>query len=317
MPEDNPGGGTETEECMYGWRVRGIEAALARRGLTEGPLTIEQLTDLGHLDQYHYYGTDACDEAISVLDLDDGRTVLDVGSGVGGPARYLAAETCCRVHGVEIRTELVEIARELTERVGLDDQVRFSAASVASVTLPDERYDHLIAWLVLLHLDDRVSVLSKCRRALRPGGTAFVEAFVTEDPSPSDRRALRDTVEVPDPVSEAGLVRQFEQAGFEDIVTCDLTEPWTRWATVRYDRFQERREQFVALHGRATYKRRARFYRTIRDLFTDGAVRGVRLTARTPGPDPLALSNRTRTKLSDRDPTAVLESDNPAAQRRS
>jgi cyclopropane fatty-acyl-phospholipid synthase-like methyltransferase len=304
---------SDAEGCMYSWRVRAVEAALAERGLSAGPLTVEQLTALGHLDQYHYYGTDACDEAIAVLGLDADRHVLDIGSGIGGPARYLAAETGCRVHGVEVRPELVGTARELTARTGLDDRVAFSADSAVSVALDDDRYDHLVAWLVLLHIDERVSALSNCRRALRPGGTAFVEALATDDPSPADRRALRDVVKMADPVSETGLVDQFHAAGFEEVVTCDLTEPWTRWTAVRYDRFRDRREQFVDLHGQATYERRVEFYRTVRDLFADGAVRGIRLTARVPGPDPLALDGRDQTTLSGRDPVAVLEGDSESS----
>lgn len=319
MPADNvwhmPDPDTETQDdsdgCMYSWRVRGIEAALAERGLSEGPLTVQQLTALGHLDQYHYFGTDACDEAIATLELDERCRVLDVGSGVGGPARYLAAETGCRVHGVEIRAELVETARSLTERVGLDDRVAFTADSIGTVELPEGGFDSLVAWLVLLHLSNRESVLSRCHTALRPGGTAFVEALVTDDPSATQRRQLREEIEVPEPVSERELVGEFRAAGFEDVVTCDLTDAWRRWTTVRYDRFRSRREQFVALHDRPTYERRAAFYRTVRDLFADGAVRGVRLTARTPGEDPRPLSGRERTNLCDRDPTAILEGDRP------
>lgn len=306
MP-DRSGTERDADGYMYSWRVRGVEAALAERGLSEGPLTVEQLTALGHLDQYHYYGTEACDEAISVLGLDEHRRLLDVGSGIGGPARYLAAETGCRVHGVEIRSNLVDTARELTERTDLDDRVRFTAGSINDADLAADRYDHMIAWLVLLHLTDRPAVLSKCRAALRPGATAFVEAFVTDDPSEENRRRLQEVVEVPDPVSETELCEEFRTAGFEDIVICDLTDAWTRWTAVRYDRFRDRREQFVDLHGHETYDRRAEFYRTVRDLFADGAVRGVRLTARTPGPNPLPLSARGESRLSERDPVAVLE----------
>jgi cyclopropane fatty-acyl-phospholipid synthase-like methyltransferase len=300
---------SDSEGCMYSWRVRAVEAALAQRGLSAGPLSVDQLTALGHLDQYHYYGTDACDEAIAVLGVDADRHVLDIGSGIGGPARYLAAETGCRVHGVEVRPDLVEAARELTRRTGLDDRVAFSADSAASAALDDDQYDHLVAWLVLLHIEERVAALSNCRRALRPGGTAFVEALVTDDPSPADRRDIQTVVEMRDPVSEAGLVDQFHAAGFADVVTCDLTDAWTRWTAVRYDRFQNRREQFVDLHGQTTYERRVEFYRTVRDLFAGGAVRGIRLTARVPGSDPLAFDGRDRTALSGRDPEAVLETD--------
>ncbi len=293
--------------CMYSWRVTGIEAALFERGLSEGPLTVQDLTELGHLDQYHYYGTDACDEAISVLGLDESRQLLDIGSGIGGPARYSAAETGCSVHGIEIRPELVAAAQDLTGRVGVADRVRFTAGSINDVSLEANKYDNMIAWLVLLHLTDRPAVLTKCQSALRPGGTAFVEAFVTDNPSTRNLRRLQEIVEAPEPVSETELRDEFRTAGFVDIVTCDLTDAWTRWTDVRYDQFQTRRQQFVDLHGREIYDHRIEFYRTVRDLFADGAVRGVRLTARAPGPNPLPLSNRQQTALSDRDPAAILE----------
>jgi Cyclopropane fatty acid synthase and related methyltransferases len=293
---------------MYSWRVTGIEAALSERGLSEGPLTVQDLTELGHLDQYHYYGTDACDEAISVLGLDESRQLLDIGSGIGGPARYAAAETGCHVHGIEIRPELAEAAQDLTGRVGVADRVRFTTGSINDVSLKANNYDNMIAWLVLLHLTDRPAVLAKCQNALRPGGTAFVEAFVTNDPSTRNLRRLQDIVEAPEPVSEATLRDEFRTAGFVDIVTCDLTDAWTRWTDIRYDQFQTRQQQFVDLHGREIYDHRVEFYRTVRDLFADGAVRGIRLTARAPGSNPLPLSNRQQTTLSDRDPAAILES---------
>jgi cyclopropane fatty-acyl-phospholipid synthase-like methyltransferase len=294
------------EDAMYGWRVRGIRAALADRGLAEGPLTVEDLTALGHLDQYHYYGTAACDEAARILGLDADRRVLDVGSGVGGPARYLAGETGCSVHGIELREELVAVARELTGRVGLADRVSFTAGDAAAVDLPAGGYDHAVAWLVLLHVPDRIRLLENCRRALRSGGTVLAEAFVLDDPTPAHRRALREVVEAPDLPAEADLVGEFRAAGFEDVVTCELTDAWREWTAARADRFADRREQFVALHGRETYERRAGFYHTVRDLFAGGAVRGLRLTARVPGGDPLALVDRERTALDGRE-AAVLE----------
>ena len=304
-PSETAQGGQDNH--MYSWRVAGVEAALSERGLSEERLTVQDLTELGHLDQYHYYGTDACDEAISVLGLEESRQLLDIGSGIGGPARYVAAETGCQVHGIEIRPELVAAARDLTERVGVADRVRFTNSSINDVSLEANQYDNMIAWLVLLHLTDRPAALTKCQSALRPGGTAFIEAFVTDDPSTRNLRRLQDVVEAPEPVSEPELRGEFREAGFVDIATCDLTEAWTRWTAVRFEQFQTRRHQFVDLHGREIYDHRVEFYRTVRDLFADGAVRGVRLTARAPGPNPLPLSSRQQTTLSGRDPAAILE----------
>merc|ERR1719326_716486 len=67
--------GNMTATGMYNWRVAAVNNALAKRGKAIGPLTVEDLTSLGHLDQYHYMGTEACDEAIDILGLDENVSI--------------------------------------------------------------------------------------------------------------------------------------------------------------------------------------------------------------------------------------------------
>ena len=121
-------GSALTRGGMYNWRVAAILNALERAGKAEGPLEIADLTALGHLDQYHYLGTAACDEAAVLLGIGPEARVLDVGSGIGGPARYLAHTTGCSVTGVELQADLADAATELTSRVvgGLGERVRFA-----------------------------------------------------------------------------------------------------------------------------------------------------------------------------------------------
>jgi cyclopropane fatty-acyl-phospholipid synthase-like methyltransferase len=326
-PSHESAGTTGDDETMYGWRVRSVRRALAERGLSAGELTVEDLTALGHLDQYHYFGPAACDEAARILGLGgegtdgpgdsaaDRRRLLDVGSGVGGPARYLAATTGCAVHGVELRAELVDLARELTDRAGLADRVRYTVDDAATVDLPAGAYDHAVAWLVLLHLPDRAPALERVQRAVRPGGTVLVEEFALGDPTPEQERALREVVDAPNVVGSEVFADEFRAAGFTDVTTCDLTDAWTAWTAARYDRFRERREEFVAVHGAETYESRASFYRTIRDLFADGAVEGVRVTARVPAdetaapPEPLPLHDPDDARLAECDLAGILEGD--------
>merc|ERR1719162_302848 len=110
---------------MYNWRVAAVNNALAKRGKATGPITVDDLISLGHLDQYHYMGTEACDEVIEILGLDSDVSVLDIGAGIGGPARYLSMKSGCEVIGVELQGDLTAAASDLTKRVGLDDKVRF------------------------------------------------------------------------------------------------------------------------------------------------------------------------------------------------
>ena len=71
------------------------------------PLTVEQLTPF---DQYHYLGTEAVDEAIVALRLGPGMHVLDIGSGIGGPARYIAAASGAHVTALELQPDLDALA---------------------------------------------------------------------------------------------------------------------------------------------------------------------------------------------------------------
>ena len=80
---------------------------------------------LGALDQFHTRGLAATVDLAKLVGLTADMSVLDVGSGVGGPARFLAATYGCAVTGVDLSEPFVEAARYLTERTGQGGQVSF------------------------------------------------------------------------------------------------------------------------------------------------------------------------------------------------
>ena len=209
-----------TQGGMYNWRVKSVLDALARQGKAEGPLTVEDLVGLGHLDQYHYLGVTACDHVIELLGLESGRTVLDIGSGIGGPARYLAATTGCSVLGIEIQSALCEAATELTSRAGLGERVKYitaDAAAMQEVVLPapfqphGEGFDHFISQLVNLHVPDRSALLGSVYTRLRPGATFVIEDFCESAPLlNSERQLLVDVVKAQSITTTASYVAELE-----------------------------------------------------------------------------------------------------------
>jgi SAM-dependent methyltransferase len=86
----------------------------------DDPIPVEQLCNY---DQYHYFGTDAIDEAIELLGITADSQVLEIGSGIGGPSRYLAHRQGCKVTALEIQPDVDATGRTLTHRCGLDDRV--------------------------------------------------------------------------------------------------------------------------------------------------------------------------------------------------
>ena len=267
---------------MYNWRVNSVYKALEQQGKSEGPLELKDLLALGHLDQYHYLGADACYELADALSLNEEDYVYDIGSGVGGTARVLADCSGCKVLGVELQPELCRLSTELTRRIGLSEQVAFKAGDFLDYEW-DEVFDDFVSLLVFLHLPDRATVLDHCFRALKPGGQFFIEDFVALNPfSAAEDSLLRDQVSAVHVSSAAQYQKDLEAAGFTDIKRQDMSAAWRAWTQQRHDAFQAEASQHRALFGGPLYEKRLSFYKVIAGLFAGGNLGGVRITGQKP-----------------------------------
>lgn len=119
------------------------------------------------LDQFHSGGSDAVDRLLPSLHLAAGMTVLDVGSGLGGPARQVARSTGSKVVGVDITPAYVEAAQALTHTAGLCEQVRFVCSDIA--TFDQTAFDAAYTMHVQMNVADKRSYFTEIARRLRPG----------------------------------------------------------------------------------------------------------------------------------------------------
>jgi ubiquinone/menaquinone biosynthesis C-methylase UbiE len=90
------------------------------------------------------------------LHLEPGVTVLDVGCGLGGPARFLAATYGCHVTGIDLSQPFIEAARMLTERSGLADRVTFLQTNALELPFADAFFDHAWTQHAAMNIADRV-----------------------------------------------------------------------------------------------------------------------------------------------------------------
>jgi len=282
--------GNMTDTGMYNWRVAAVNNALAKRGKAVGPLTVEDLTSLGHLDQYHYMGTDACDELIEILGLGPDVKVLDIGSGIGGPARYLSMKSGCSVTGVELQHDLNEAAADLTERVGLADKVRYVTGDFVERYHAQDpglraKFDHMVSLLVILHVADRPKLLQASYDSIKSGGTFLIEDFalVGEGFSVKEDINLKTVVSANTVTSKADYIAELEAVGFVDIEVDDLSDSWRRWTAARYETYRASKEQTIKMHGEKLFNDRVAFYEVIDELFAGGNLGGVRVTGRKRG----------------------------------
>jgi ubiquinone/menaquinone biosynthesis C-methylase UbiE len=149
-----------------------ILGALAQAGKDVNKLTVD---DLQLVDEFHSRRRRATEELARMLAPSASDHVIDVGSGIGGPSRYLAATYGCRVSGVDLTPEFVAAAIGLTERVGLSDRVDFRQGSALALPFPDASFD--LAWSqnVAMNIADRPRYYHEMRRVLKPGGRLAIQ----------------------------------------------------------------------------------------------------------------------------------------------
>ncbi|MFL9931158.1 methyltransferase domain-containing protein [Paraburkholderia sp. RL18-103-BIB-C] len=205
-----------------------LKIALAVFGPEDQRLTPQQL---GALDQFHTRGLAATAELAKLAGITADMSVLDVGSGVGGPARFLAASYGCRVTGVDLSEPFVDAARYLTQRTGQSKQVSFHTASALELPFDHSCFDVVLLQHVAMNVADRARLYGEIRRVLKPGGkfaTFDVVANGSEPhyPVPWARTPATSFLLTSDATHEA-----IEKAGFRTLAWQDDTEAAKAWIT--------------------------------------------------------------------------------------
>jgi cyclopropane fatty-acyl-phospholipid synthase-like methyltransferase len=262
-------------------QVERVFKELSALGIRDSdPIPIEELVT--H-DQYHYLGTDSVDEAIDKLALDATKHVLEVGAGIGGPARYLAHRTGCRVTALELQPDLNATAETLTRRCGLSDRVTHLCGNFLDGVASGATFDALASWLTFLHVPDRETLYRRCFEALKPGSFLFAEDYFERGRLSSRERATLETEVYCEYVPRlSDYTAQLQGAGFDDIQLTDMTSAWIPFVQERKENSYRRRERNLRVHGPEIVDGLEEFYTSIVALFEGGNLGGVRVIARKP-----------------------------------
>lgn len=148
----------------------GIEQAFldALRAVGKDPDRLSP-ADLSGADEFHLGGPAATAELARDLGLGADMHLLDIGCGVGGPARHVAAALGCRVTGIDLTAEYVEAGQALTRRCGLSDRVSLHQGSALAMPVPDGAFDAATLIHVGMNIADKAALFAEVRRVLRPG----------------------------------------------------------------------------------------------------------------------------------------------------
>ena len=154
-----------------GGLVHAIGTALDSAGLDRSAL---RPADLAPVDEFHIRGRAATLEIAEALGVGEQSHVLDLGSGLGGPARTIAEVRGCTVTGVDLTPEFCEVATALSEWTGLADRTRFLAGDATATGLPDRSMDAAMTVHVAINIADKEALYAEALRLLRPGGRFVV-----------------------------------------------------------------------------------------------------------------------------------------------
>ena len=149
--------------------------AFRSEGINVDALTLD---DLSRFDQLHAGGLEATRVLAKLAGLKPGMAVIDIGSGVGGPARTLAAEFGCHVVGIDITEEYVNTAKLLSEKVGLSKLVSFIEGNALQLDFYNETFDAVWSQNVIMNIEDKYRLFQEAHRVLRSNGILAIEALM-------------------------------------------------------------------------------------------------------------------------------------------
>jgi ubiquinone/menaquinone biosynthesis C-methylase UbiE len=199
-----------------------LRAQLAAEGVDPDHPTIAQLAPFDH---FHGRGLEATQELAGAVAVSASDHILDVGSGIGGPARYFADRFGCRVTGIDLTAEFCEVARALTRAVGLADRVVFEQGNALKMPFADASFDAAYSMNVSMNIADKRGFYGEIARVLRPGAW-LVLAEIAQGPggapaypTPWARTAATSFLATP-----AATRQALEAAGFAIVASRETTQ---------------------------------------------------------------------------------------------
>ena len=163
--------------------LRRIDAALVDAGKDPNAISAD---DLLTVDEFHIRGRQATEEMAALAAVQPTESVLDVGSGLGGPSRFLARHSGAQITGIDLTHEYCDVANHLAQRVGLGDQVTYRQGNALDIPFADASFD--VAWTqhISMNIPEKSQFFGELYRIVKPGGRVALYDPIAGDGQPLD-----------------------------------------------------------------------------------------------------------------------------------
>lgn len=245
---------------------------------TSSTLLVEDLTKF---DQLHYHGTDAIDIFIEKLEINEKTKILDVGSGIGGPARYLADKTGAEITAIELQSDQNNLAKDLTKKCGLSNKVNHICGDILDYDFKNQTFDAVVSWLTLYHIANHEILLKKLFDLLNPNGFFYTEDITSRiNLSDADRKEIKKEIYGIHLPYFDNYISNLEQNGFKLIFSEDMSSSWTDFTKERIKKYNSEKERNIRVHGKEVYDSLNSFYNFVGQYFSNGKLGGIRVIAK-------------------------------------
>ena len=236
--------------------------------------TLEEISDI---DQLHYNGIEAVNEAILKTKIKENSIILDIGSGIGGPARYLANKTNSKIYAVELQKSLNDIGNELTLNYNLEKNVFHINADILVYNFNKIKFNYIVSWLALYHIPKRNELLKILYNLLDDKGYMYVEDFyLKKNITNNEKEILARNFHANHLVHLETYKEELKNNKFYLLECSDMSADWTKFTQNRLLNFKKNYAKHIQINNKNTADNILKFYNLAFELLSKNIVGGIR-----------------------------------------
>ncbi len=223
--------------------------------------------DLVPVDEFHTRGKESTLELAARAQFRTGQKVLDVGCGLGGSVRHIAAAHGCTVTGLDLTQEYIDVAKQLAELVGLSANVSFEQGSALELPFESESFDVVWTEHTQMNIDDKRNFYGEIRRVLAPGGRmVFHDIFQGVGGAPYYPTPWAQDSSISSLVTQTEARAVIEKSGFTIVDWVEKSEQSLEWFRAALEKTREAGPPPLGLHLLMGPTARTKFTNVMRNL---------------------------------------------------